>query len=166
MMFSMGDSPTYVIREAVRADYEALCVLFEELDHLHADALPHLFRRVECGASGEFMRSRIRQEGSALFIADQEGALIGFAWVTVCEAPDIPIMGPRRYAMVEELAVKREFRRRGIGQALMAQTHQWAQAQGLDQVEVVVYDFNRAALALYEMLGYAVISHRLRRPLS
>ena len=34
-----------VIREATADDYEALCELFDEVDALHRDHLPHFFRR-------------------------------------------------------------------------------------------------------------------------
>ena len=38
-----------------------------------------------------------------------------------------------------------------------------ARAQGLDQIEVAVYDFNAGAAALYEQLGYVGLSRRLWR---
>ena len=34
-----------IIREATADDYEVLCELFDEVDALHRDHLPHIFRK-------------------------------------------------------------------------------------------------------------------------
>jgi ribosomal protein S18 acetylase RimI-like enzyme len=68
--------------------------------------------------------------------------------------------------MVQELVVAEDSRRRGLGRALMARAHAWAEERGLTDVELSVYAFNGAAIALYEQLGYVVVSHRMARRLS
>ena len=51
--------------------------------------------------------------------------------------------------------------RRGIGRALLEAVHGWAQAKGLSQVELNVWDFNHEAIAFYEHLGYVTASRRM-----
>lgn len=50
--------------------------------------------------------------------------------------------------------VAREYRRRGIGRALMAAAEEWAREVGVRKLELHVFPYNEAALALYEGLGY------------
>jgi ribosomal protein S18 acetylase RimI-like enzyme len=45
-------------------------------------------------------------------------------------------------------------RRRGVGEQLMRGVHESARAQGLDELGLEVIESNRAAVALYEKLGY------------
>jgi ribosomal protein S18 acetylase RimI-like enzyme len=62
--------------------------------------------------------------------------------------------------------VREAFRRRGIGEALMEHAHAWAVDQGIHEVELGVAEFNAAAIALYEKLGYTTVSRRMARALA
>lgn len=163
-----GDEPPFTIREVTVGDEAAVCHLFAEVDDVHAEALPHVFRKTRSKAAATFRRGRlvrVGDEGSVVFVAEHAGTLLGLVRVGVRQSPDLPIMTPRRYAFVHELVVAPGYRRRGVGRALMEHAHRWARERGLEQVEVVVYDVNRAAVALYERLGYTGLSHRLWRRL-
>ena len=56
-------------------------------------------------------------------------------------------------------------RRRGIGTALMERAEAWALERGVDVVELTVYDFNTAARALYDKLGYETRHQQLAKRL-
>ncbi len=154
------------IRGATAQDYEALCEIIEEVDTLHRQALPHIFQ-----ASGGPVRERVyilgllADEDHGLFVAEVEGQVAGFLHVTVRDAPPIPILVPRRVAVVDNIAVKAAYRRAGLGRALMSRAEQWAQARGAAEVELNVYEFNGAAIAFYESLGYEAFSRRMGRRL-
>ena len=67
--------------------------------------------------------------------------------------------------MVDDLAVRREWRGRGIGRALLARAEQWAQARQVGAIELNVWEFNAGARALYERLGYATFSRKMGKAL-
>ena len=81
------------------------------------------------------------------------------------ETPPLPILVPRRVAIVENLAVRSDLRRAGIGQALMDRVYRWARAQGAVEVELTVYEFNEPAIAFYTSLGYETSSRRMSKRL-
>ena len=101
-----------MIRRATAQDYEALCKIIEEVDVLHREALPHIFRE-----SGGPVRERVymlgllADEDHGLFVAEVDGQVAGFLHVTVRDAPPIPILVPRRVAVVDNIAVKKAHRR-------------------------------------------------------
>ena len=156
----------FFIREANQGDYEALCAIFAEADAMHREALPHIFREAAGPArSKDFVFEILADENAALFVAEHEGQIIGLVHVRVRETPDIPILVPRRYAVINDLVVKERFRRHGVGRALLERAERWALDKGATQVELVVWEFNKGAIAFYEELGYKTISRRMWKPL-
>jgi ribosomal protein S18 acetylase RimI-like enzyme len=150
------------IRAATAQDYDDLCALIDEVDALHRDNLGHLFQKPGGPIRDkDYILGLIADEDVGLFVAEAVGVVIGLVHVAVCESPPIPIFVPRRYAVVENLVVGQGFRQAGVGRALMEQAHQWAGAQGAAEVELTVYDFNEAARAFYESLGYETRSRHM-----
>ncbi|MEO8890611.1 MAG: GNAT family N-acetyltransferase [Coleofasciculaceae cyanobacterium] len=59
-----------------------------------------------------------------------------------------------RHAHIFLLYVLPEYRRQGIGSALMRYAEDWARARGDRQIGLQVFQFNQPALSLYQQLGY------------
>src|SRR5688572_13057330 len=103
------------IRPATEDDYEALCKLYAEVDRLHSRALPDVFRDAEGPPRPrELIRETISSEESALFVAVAESRIVGMLDVDIRSAPDYPIIVPRRYAHISEIAVRESHRGQGI----------------------------------------------------
>lgn len=154
------------IRNATAADYDALCELFDEIDRLHRDHLPHIFQRPS-GAVREYdaYAALIADESVALFVAEVGDRLIGFVHAVVREAAAMPIFVPRRYVVIDELVVKSNFQGYGIGKSLMEHVQGWASANGATSIELNVYEFNESAIAFYERLGFQPVSRKLSKEL-
>ena len=147
----------YAIREATMQDYEALLPIFHEVNEHHRRALPHIFCRPDGPIrSRDYMHGLFADDDSAIFVAECDQGIVGEVKIALRESRDIPILVPRRYAVVDTLVVLEAYRRAGIGQALMERAHDWARARGVTQVDLTVWEFNAGAMAFYERLGYAV----------
>ena len=154
------------IREATRKDYKGISEVFEEVDSLHRKALPHIFREPDGPArTEESISSIISDENAALFVAETNGQIIGLVHVLIRETPPIPIMVPRQYAVLENLAVRGGYRRLGVGTSLLKRAHQWALSRKLSQIESNVWEFNKEAIAFYKKQGYATTRRWISRPL-
>lgn len=155
-----------IIRAATAGDYAALCALFDEVDALHRDHLPHIFRK-PAGPAREraYYADLIADENVGLFLAEVNQCAVGFVHGIIREAPAIPILVPRRYAVVDSIGVKADYRGRGIGRVLMQHIHAWAIAAGASAIELNVHAFNAGAIAFYRRLGYEVASQRMSRSL-
>lgn len=156
----------FSIREAIQRDCQGLSEAFQEVHVLHRRALPQVFRK----AAGDAWRkvhftSILADENAALLVAECEGHIVGFVHVLIREAPDIPIMVPRRYAVVDNLAVRKKFRRHGVGRSLMEAAHRWALDKKVSHVELNVWEFNKEAIDFYDKLGYETANRRIWKSL-
>ncbi len=154
------------IRRAVAQDYEVYCDLFTEINELHRLAMPHFFRQPAGQiVDQEYFLSILENEQAAVFMAESNRQVAGFIYILIRETPANPLLVPRRYGVVDTLIVRPAFQRTGTGRALMQQAEAWAIAQGVDTVELNVYEFNQGAQAFYRRLGYASFSRKMSKKL-
>jgi mycothiol synthase len=80
------------------------------------------------------------------------GLPVGFCvcWIT----PELPALGGRRRAQVEPMGVLPEYRRLGLGRALLNEGARRARALGADRIDVDSVDLNAAAIRSYETVGF------------
>ena len=165
----MQQETQLAIRLATPEDYGELCRVLEQGDAHHREALPNVYRKPAGPArSYDYVLGIIHSKEAALFVAEAGGqgkSVVGVVHVAIRETPDIPLLVPRRYAVVENLIVSRAHRRSGIGRALMARAHQWALARGITEVELTVWEFNAGAIAFYQELGYRPSRLKMGKPL-
>lgn len=155
-----------VVRPATADDYDALCALFSEVDALHRDHLPQIFQKPPGPVrEPEYYRALLADENAGLFVAEKNGRLIAFGHAAIRDTPPIPVFVPRRYAVVDGIGVKSEFRGGGIGSTLMHKIDEWAIAKGATAIELNVYEFNQEAIAFYQRLGFDTVSRKMGKSL-
>ena len=152
------------VRKATTDDYNSLCELFDEIDALHRDKLPHIFQKPS-GAAREqdYYSGLIVDENVALWVAEVGEKLVGFVHAIVRDTPAMPVFVPRRYAIVDSVVVKSGFQNHGIGKILMDKMQEWAIAKGATSIELNVYEFNETAITFYERLGYQTFSRKMSK---
>ena len=154
------------VRKATADDYNSLCELFDEIDALHRDNLPHIFQKPN-GAAREkdYYLGLIADENVALLVAEVGENLVGFVHAIVRDTPAMPVFVPRRYAIVDSIVVKSGFQNHGIGRILMDKMQAWAIVKGATSIELHVYEFNETAISFYERLGYQTFSRKMSKEL-
>jgi ribosomal protein S18 acetylase RimI-like enzyme len=154
------------LRKATADDYNTLCKLFDEIDALHRDNLPHVFQKPG-GAAREqdYYLGLIADENVGFFVANTDEKLVGFVHAIVRDTPAIPIFVPKRYAIVDGIVVKSGFQNQGIGSILMDKVQEWAIAKNATSIELNVYEFNETAISFYEKLGYRTLSRKMSKEL-
>jgi diamine N-acetyltransferase len=154
------------VRKATAEDYNSLCELFDEIDALHRDNLPHIFQKPN-GAAREkdYYLGLIADEHVALLVAEAGENLVGFVHAIVRDTPAMPVFVPRHYAIVDGIVVKSGFQKHGIGKVLMDKMQEWAIARGAASIELNVYEFNETAISFYERLGYHTVSRKMSKEL-
>ena len=100
------------------------------------------------GEERRYLRSIRRHPDAAVFVAETDGSIIGRLSIArdVHPASD--------HVADVGLMVDRGHRRLGAGTALMVEAERWARQVGVRKLELHVFPYNEAAIALYEGLGY------------
>jgi ribosomal protein S18 acetylase RimI-like enzyme len=159
----MNPGAEYNIRVMTLADYGSVSHLFHELDVLHSDRLPWLFRRLDRSPRDESMfRTVLADERASVLLADA-GEVAGFVHVVVREAPVFPLFVPQLRGLIENIYVAPDWRRRGLARSLMQAAEKWAYQHGSQGIDLNVYEFNEQARALFAAMGYSTLSRRMSK---
>ena len=158
---------SFSIRPATTADYEQICCVWEVGDALHREALPHIFR-LSGGPPMDRAGVQILIAGpnSAIIVADAGGEVIGVMTILEKLVTATAIKVARRYAEIDNMAVKRSAQRQGVGRALIDAAADWARGRKVTGLELNVYEFNEAAVALYRAAGFSTQHRRMTRQIS
>ena len=150
------------VRLASLRDYEEMCSLFDELDELHRQARPDMFRPFPPPArTREQVAQWLAQPDSTVLVAQSDQGVVGLA-VLLTRAPSgFAGAVPRKVVEVDNLVVRADQRGRRIGRRLLAAAVEWSRQRRATHVEVAVHDFNRDARRFYESFGFAASVDRL-----
>ncbi|MGM0443798.1 MAG: N-acetyltransferase family protein [Fibrobacterota bacterium] len=137
---------TIIYKKATSEDGQSLNRYFQKL---YRENIPHVLHKSGpiLSREAEFIRNHSGRAG-ALFIAQDGNTIAG-------------ISSLRRYTHHQldhcafvTLSVLKEYRRQGIGRALMEEVISWARQEQLHRIELSVITDNRSAVRVYERVGF------------
>jgi GNAT superfamily N-acetyltransferase len=154
------------IRRATDADADAICALNREIQALHAEGLPHLFKPPTPDSfPPERVRSLLGTEGVRMWLACVAGQPAGYLFAETASQGENVLRRPLTYVYVNHVCVAAAHRRHGIGRALIAAAEAWAREEGVDGVQLDVWGFNADAQAFFASLGFGAFTVRMDKRL-
>ena len=142
------------VRRAVGGDAHALAALNRFVHETHLARRPDYFKPVRADEAAAWFRERLEERTPAAWIAEAEGRPVGYVLTFFHERGENPFHRPRRWCEIDQIAVDPEWRRRGIGRALMAAALAEADKRGLRYVELFSWAFNTDAHTLFRGFGF------------
>jgi RimJ/RimL family protein N-acetyltransferase len=101
------------------------------------------------GDERRYLRSVRRSRHAAVYLAEtDDGAIVGR--LSISRDPHPACLHVADLGLMVDAA----HRRRGIGTALLAAAVEWARSVGVSKIELHVFPYNEAAIALYEQFGF------------
>ena len=170
-MIDRPKSRRLIVRNATLADAAAFRALYEEFHLFHVEALPEHLRAPREGEvdQREFVakfQAIVADDDAAMFAAEVESRLVGFAEAYIRELSGSPWRHGRRYGFLQSLGVTGRHRGHGVGRELVAAVERWAQSRGASEMRVEAWEFDNGPLPFYEALGYATLERTLVRRLA
>lgn len=145
------------------ADLDEIAPLQEEVHALHIAHSDWLFLHVDRATLAERTRGRLADEETRAFIARRDGTAVGYAIGRTRVRPASSISREHRTLYLEEIGVRSDCRKTGVGRLLVEALVATAREEGIDRVEIDVWAFNAEARGFFERLGFAPQLLRMSR---
>jgi ribosomal protein S18 acetylase RimI-like enzyme len=143
------------IRRAVPADVPHLGRLGALLVAAHHELDPRRFfaatPRTRDGYA-QFLATQLDTADAAVFVAEESGAVIGYAYVAVESYDYMSLRGPA--GVLHDIIVDPESRRHGVGRRLLEAAFEYVQSRGLSQIVLSTAEGNKAAQQLFAGVGF------------
>ncbi len=150
------------IRRATVQDAPILAALIQDVQRLHANALPDFFKQPEQITSFvEDFRQWMQGSDTTIFIAEVDNTPAGYIYAEVVRRDETPFTYPRIMVYIEQISVKPVYQGKGCGRALVEAVFDLARAEGISQVGLDTWAFNTEAHKFFARMGFAFLSHRM-----
>lgn len=148
-----------IIRRARLEDYKGLLEVYAELDDIHLQHHPDLFKKPEANSRTlSYVEDLILAKYKEIFVAEEEGRILGLAECVVMKSSDFPVVKKRQWVQLDNIAVRRDSQQHHIGTLLLAQVTQWARSMNISRIELKVYTFNTNAIQFYTNKGFSEVA--------
>ncbi len=139
------------IRSARAEDYNTVETIMKEVQQLHVDWRPDIYKPADPVYSKEYFEKLVSE--NRLLVAELEGSVAGLlSYVYRHVESDKQVT--RDVLFVDDLAVKEEYRCRGIGSQLLQFVKDKVRDEHLDGLELQVNAKNVAARKMYAHCGF------------
>lgn len=128
-----------ILRNAMVSDAQALA-------KLNREEMGYDFPVEE---TGKKLQASLENPEKKILVAEIQGRVVGYVHLESYDVLYAPHM-----KNVMGIAVAREFRRQGVGKALLTAGEAWARETGAVAVRLVSGDARKGAHAFYQSLGY------------
>lgn len=149
-----------MIRDAEEHDLDALFALMNEVQAVHAAALPQIFRNdLDAEAAKGMFRDALSRQGQTILVAENDGKPVGYIWFEIFDRPISFYHHPRRAGYIHHIGVAAPARRQGVGRALVEAVRSRLSDAGTSEVGVDYWAFNTRASQFFASLGFEPQRH-------
>ena len=141
------------VRRAAERDIPAILSLLEQVNRVHWEGRPDLFKRATKYSADE-LRGILADEERPVFVCvDEGGAVLGHGFCAFQQHLGSRLLTDVRTLYIDDICVDEAARGRGVGRALYEHILDFARAGGCYNVTLNVWCCNPGAMAFYEKLG-------------
>jgi ribosomal protein S18 acetylase RimI-like enzyme len=155
---------TVTIRNAVDADLDSLIRLNAQVQKLHAQVYPADFKSfTDEREVRDFLASVIQRTDHTIFLAQVDGAVVGYAWIEIQDRPQTPFTWAKKRIFLHHICVDSGHQRLGVGSALITRVEEQALAAGIGEFALDMWPLNDTAQAFFNSCGLKTYRLFLRK---
>lgn len=130
----------------------------------YIDSQPNIYRQSDVLYTDDFISVYFNNENAFPILCFADDTACGFMLCKIVDV-NLPMMQPRKYIYLDDIAVMPQFRNHGIASLMLRTLENLAVEKNIDTIELAVHLTNTNALSLYEKFGYAVRTYRMEKKL-
>jgi len=149
-----------IVRIATAKDIVPISQLLDEFFRFNHSQQPLFCADVK--ESGQYPKSVIDGATGDFFVADIDNAIVGFVHVEEDKTPQFPSVVQHKFACITAIYVTPEYRKRGVGKALLEKVKEWALVRNLEYLELFILAENETGKSFYSHENFTTASHTMR----
>lgn len=142
-----------MIRRAKETDIERLNELLYQVQRLHAEKRPDIFKLGAKKYTTEELSAIIADDMTPIFVYVEDGIVMGYAFCIYQLTKENEQLHERKVLYVDDLCVDEPYRRKHIGKKLYEYVLDVARESGCNSVTLNVWSVNPSAEAFYRKMG-------------
>jgi GNAT superfamily N-acetyltransferase len=142
------------VRPATVVDIPELVELNALVQEAHLAAEPHVFKPTRADEVAAWFTDELEAASSRAWVAACEAQVVGYVAALAEARPEHLFCHARTWWEVDQLAVRPEWRRRGVARALLTAVAAEAGHAGVNQLQLSTWSFNTGALEAWRHLGF------------
>ncbi|PID29489.1 MAG: hypothetical protein CR982_02710 [Candidatus Cloacimonadota bacterium] len=153
------------IRGLEKSHFEQLYALFDQIDNLHHDSIPSIFKRSfdKKGVKSHLENILISKTHHIVVAVDKNENVLGFGEYIIKSIENHKVFEDKKSINIVSIIVKKEYRCRGIGTKILKYIEDQTTLLKLDSTELMVWGFNQPAIKFYESNGYETLFKKLHK---
>lgn len=146
-----------MIRSAERRDIEKITELLVQVDMVHHEGRPDLFKGPATKYTKAELEEIIRDENNPVFVyVSEDGEVKGHAFCNIINQPANHVLKQIKTLYIDDICVDENARGQHIGKALYDFVVAYAKEIGCYNVTLNVWECNQSAGKFYEAMGMHV----------
>ena len=143
------------IRRAEEKDLDGIKKLLYQVNQLHADGRPDLFKSGGIKYTDAELLEILANDARPVFVFAPVGRVLGYVFCVFEETKETASLRPVRTLYIDDLCVDETARGQHIGQRLYDRAVRLARDSGCARVTLHAWNFNEKAFGFYQKLGMA-----------
>jgi len=149
-----------MVRMAYENDIDGTAEIFCELQNAHAEVRPDRFKAADRNIMRDMLSDVLIDRECDAAVSENGGRINGYAVFRIADREDTLHFAERR-CIIEQFAVKNEFKRQGIGRELMDFIRKYAEKRKCDSIELSVWYDNFDAVDFYAEIGFVPKQYKM-----
>jgi ribosomal protein S18 acetylase RimI-like enzyme len=150
------------IRTATIDDLNYLVDLCQEVQQIHMGIHPETFKEIAPKELKDYFAYQLKSRQVLIFVACAENKPVGYLMTKIVKRSASIFSKPSKTLFVDQFGVSKNYRCKGIGKSLLQTAIDLAQANGIEIIELGVWNANAQALVAFSALGFNPVQTNMR----
>ena len=142
-----------IIRKAIESDIPALLKLLQQVNQLHTDGFPHIFKSGGHKYEADDLNLLLKDTTTNIFVYDENESVLGYIFCMFEETKETSNLFPKKTLYIDDLCVDENARGKHIGTALFEYAKNFAVQSHCNRINLHVWSANLSAQKFYESMG-------------
>ncbi len=142
------------VRLATENDYQSADYILNYIHNIHHLEKPIHFRKTTSFMTEESYIEMLQNENNKVFLLEAENKIIGICNVNIIKIEETHLINKRTILQIGNIGILPDYQRNGYGQILIDYVKNYNYKDKIDNIQLMVWDFNEKAINFYKKLGF------------